>query len=99
MRVYYWPHLGLSLVERSGRATSVRAARHSPADAVNIRYATSEDLGFGSSAVDINKVYGKPPETGPAGGLLYWTYRSRGISFALDDDSRVTGVDVYPPEK
>ena len=99
VHIYYWPHLGLSVVERSGRVTSVRAARHSPSDSANIRYATSEGLGLGSQQAEIKKVYGEDAEKGPAGGWLFWTYRSQGINFAFDDNSQVTLVDVFPPEK
>jgi hypothetical protein len=38
-------------------------------------------------------------ESGPGGGWLFWTYRSQGISFAFDDNSQVTLVDVFPAEK
>jgi tetratricopeptide (TPR) repeat protein len=99
VHIYYWPHLGLSVVERSGRVTSVRAARHGPSDAANIRYATSEGLGLGSRETEIKKVYGEDAEKGPGGGWLFWTYRSQGISFAFDENSRVTLVDVFPAEK
>jgi hypothetical protein len=99
VHIYYWPHLGLSVVERSGRVTSVRAARHGSSDAANIRYATSEDLGLSSQGAEIKKVYGEDAEKGPEGGWLFWTYRFQGISFALDGNSQVTLVDVFPPEK
>jgi hypothetical protein len=95
--VYYWPHLGLSLVEWSGRVISARAASHRAADAPGLRYATADGLGRGSTASEIRHTYGDPPETGKTLGWLSWIYRSRGISFALDNESRVLMIDV-PPE-
>jgi hypothetical protein len=95
--VYYWPHLGLSLVEQSGRAISVRAGSAVSADAPSLLYATTEGLSFGSKASDIRRVYGDSAETGTALGWLWWTYRSEGIAFALDKrSSRVRLLDVFP---
>ena len=97
--VYYWPHLGLSFVERASRVISVRAGSHIPADAPGLRYSTMNDLGRGSTATEIRDTYGDPPETGQTLGWFSWIYRSRGISFALDNESRVLMIDVFPPER
>lgn len=96
--VYYWPHLGLSLVERSGRVISARAASHRASDAPGLRYGTADGLGRGSAATEVRRTYGDPPETGQTLGWLSWVYRSRGIAFALDNESRVLMIDVFLPE-
>jgi hypothetical protein len=92
--VYYWPHLELSLLARSDRVVTVRTSE--PVEAVALRYATTDGLGVGSSAADIRQAYGQPGETTPATDGLWWIYRSQGIMFALDDQSRVRLVDVFP---
>jgi hypothetical protein len=97
--VYYWPHLGLSLVERSGGTISVRAGAEVAADAAGLRYAAADGIGLGTTAAEVTRVYGEPDETGHDRGWHWWTFRSQGISFALDDQSRVRLVDVLPPEK
>lgn len=94
--VYYWPHLELSLLARSDRVVTVRTA--GPAEDAVPRYATKDGLGVGSSAGNIRKVYGHPVETTQATGGLWWIYPSRGIKFALDDQSRVQLVDVFPAQ-
>ena len=95
--VYCWPHLGLSLVERSGRTISVRAGAEVAADAAGLRYAAADGLGLGSTAAEVKRVYGEPAKTGHDLGWLWCTYRSKGISFALDDESQVRLVDVFWP--
>lgn len=98
--VYYWPHLGLSFVERASRVISVRAGGHVPADAPGLRYSTMDGLGRDASASQIKDVFGEPPETDSSrfGGHM-WIYRSRGIAFELDKEQKVRLVDVFPPEK
>jgi len=93
-RIYYWAHLGLSVEEREGRVFSIRAIRDRPGDAAGLRYATVEGLGDGSTGDEIKRVYGDPGEIRRCGGWRCWVYRSRGISFALDDDLRTRSVDV-----
>lgn len=96
--IYYWPHLGLSLVEQSRHVTSIRAARDRPSDAANIKYTTAEGLGIGSSTADIKAVYGEPSETKSRQGIQWQIYRSRGIAIAYGFDSRARLIDVFPPE-
>jgi hypothetical protein len=94
--VYYWPHLGLSFVESSGNAISVRAARDLPSDAMGIRYATADKLGLGSSSLEVKAVFGEASRTEPlSGGLLSLIYDSRGISFSLDSRQLIIAVDVF----
>jgi hypothetical protein len=99
--VYYWLHLQLSLVEKTGRTISVRAGAEVAADGACLRYATADGLGLGSTATAVRRAYGEAVETHRAPGCVWWTYRSQGINFAfaLDDESRVRLVDVFPPEK
>ncbi|HEY6860969.1 MAG TPA: hypothetical protein VI358_14440, partial [Pseudolabrys sp.] len=96
--VYYWPHLGLSLVEQAGQVTSVRAGRDHPTDAANITYTTLEGVGVGSKHADVKLAYGEPSETGTDGGLRWQLYRSRGIAIAFDANSVAKLVDVFPAE-
>jgi len=99
VHVYYWPHLGLSFVERSGRVISARAGSQVPADAPGIRYSTMDGLGRGSTAAQIKAVLGEPTRTDTSPlGEHWWIFRPRGIAFGLDNDEKVRLVDVFPPE-
>jgi Tetratricopeptide repeat len=96
--LYYWPHLAISLVETGGRVNSLRAARHKPADAFGIRYATTDKLGEGSAPADVERAFGKPQRTQSGAGkdgLNSWIYDAWGIAFALDHEQKVRSVDVF----
>lgn len=96
--VYYWPHLGLSLVEQSGRVISVRAGSLVPTDDPSVTYATAEALTRTSSGSQVVSVFGKPRETheSPFGGN-WWVYRHAGIAFELDKEQKVRFIDVFLP--
>lgn len=98
IHVYYWPHLGLSFVERAKRLISVRAGSHIPSDAAALRYATMENLGRDSTASEIRSIFGEPSKADLSNDSSSWIYPSRGIAFALDDRQRVRLIDVFPPE-
>lgn len=98
VHVYYWPHLGLSFVERDGTVISVRAARQKPADAPGIRYATADGFGQGSSAAQIQEAMGTPSKPDPNADPHFLIYRPRGIAFGFDNQEKVMAVDVFPAE-
>lgn len=101
-QVYYWPHLGLSLVAHAGRVVSVRSGTIFPTDAANLGYETADGIGRGGSSTDITRVFGTPgqvrPESRFARAAHWWIYPSHGIAFALDDQQRIRIVDVFTPE-
>jgi uncharacterized protein len=99
VHLYYWPHLGLSVLEKQGHVISARAGRQKPADAAGISYRTAGGLGEGSMAADVKEAFGDTPEIdrSPAGGQ-WLIFRNRGIAFGLDDHAKVTVVDVFQPE-
>ena len=94
--VYYWPHLGVSVVERSGRVVSVRAGSLVPSDESRVKYATAEGVTLDSTASQVISVFDEPPEThtSPFGGN-WWVYRRRGIALELDKNQRVRLIDVF----
>jgi tetratricopeptide (TPR) repeat protein len=96
--VYYWPHLALSVVETGGHVISLRAARHKPADALGMRYATADKLGEGSALADVKRTFGEPQRTQSGSGKEgpnSWIYDSWGIAFASDHEQKVRLVDVF----
>jgi hypothetical protein len=98
---YYWPHLGLSLVEHGGRIATVRSATNFPTDAAALDYRTSDGVGRGHAAAEITRAFGDPEQTRPESRFAkvthWWVYPSRGIAFALDDEQRVRIIDVFGP--
>jgi len=96
--VYYWPHLGLSVVDQSGRVISVRAGGLVPTDEPSLKYATAEALTRNSFGSQVVSVFNQPPETYASSfGGDWWVYRHRGIAFELDKDQRVRLIDVFLP--
>lgn len=97
--VYYWPHLGLSLVEHGGRVDAVWSGTNFPDDAANLRYETVDGIGRGGTAAEITRAFGGPDQVRPARRFIkathWWIYPRRGIAFALDDDQRIRIVDVF----
>jgi uncharacterized protein len=99
VHLYYWPHLGLSILEKQGHVISVRAGRQTPADAADISYRTASGLGQGSMATEIKDAFGEPPQTDRGSpGEQWFIFRHRGVAFGLDDRARVKTVDVFQPE-
>jgi hypothetical protein len=96
--VYYWPHLGLSVVEQSGHVISVRAGGLIPTEEPGLRYATEEGLARGSPGSQIVHVFKEPPgiQRSRFGGD-WWTYRGRGIAFEIDKNQHVRLIDVFSP--
>jgi len=100
--VYYWPHLGLSLVEQAGRVASVRSGTNFLTDAANLHYRTSNGIGRDSSAAEITSMFGGPDQIKPAEKRFikakqWWIYQVRGIAFALDDEQHIRVIDVFRP--
>ena len=97
--VYYWPHLGLSMVERSGHVMSVRAGGLVPSEEPGLTYATAEGLTRGSPGLQIRHVFEEPPQIQQSRfGGDWWTYPRRGIAFELDrKQQRIRLIDVFPP--
>lgn len=100
-RVYYWPHLGLSFVERGGLIISARSGANFPTDGADLEYKTPDDIGRGGTAAEITRAFGAPEQTRPerrfARATHWWIYASRGVAFALDDDQRIRIIDVFRP--
>jgi len=99
IHVYYWPHLGLSIVEQQGRVISVRAAKQTSSDASGIEYRTTNGVGQGSSAAEVKAALGEPARTDRSGPGQQWLiYRTQGVAFSLDDHANVNVVEVFQPE-
>jgi hypothetical protein len=96
--VYYWPHLGLSVVEQSGHVISVRAGALIPTEEPTLLYATEEGLARGSPASQVVRIFEEPPGIRRSRfGGEWWTYHRRGIAFELDKKQLVRLIDVFSP--
>ena len=98
--VFFWPHLGLGIVERQGRIFDVTFGTNFPTDAANLRYATAEGFGRGTPAVAITAALGQPDRTEKGEDYFgkpnqHWIYDSRGIAFTVDDDQRIQAISVF----
>ena len=100
VHVFYWPHFGMTVVERAGRVVSVRAGGLIPADAAGLRYATTGGLGRGSTISEIKAAFGESGEGGASQFGGHWLlYRPLGVGFEFNKDWKVRLIDVFPPER
>ena len=107
LKLYYWPHLALAVLENAGRVIQVLAVRQIGSDGSGIRYATAEGAGNGSDASSVREIFGGPErlEThrepqrllyGP--NLESWAYAARGILFMLNHQRKVVLVIIFQPQ-